>query len=47
VTGGDLPLVYVNITYDTDDPRQRDADHADVVEMFRLQLVLEVTEPHR
>jgi hypothetical protein len=47
VTGGGLPVIYVNITYDADDPRQRDADHADLVEMFRLRPVLEVTEPER
>jgi hypothetical protein len=47
VTGGGLPVIYVNITYDADDPRQRDADHSDIVEMFHLLPVLEVTEPDR
>jgi hypothetical protein len=44
VTGGRLPFVYVNLTYDVDDPRQRDADHADLIEAFRMRPVLEVTD---
>lgn len=47
VTGGALPVIYVNVTYDADDPRQRDADHRELVEAFELRPVLEVTEPDR
>lgn len=47
VTGGGLPVIYVNITYDVDDPGQSGADHSDLVEMFHLLPVLEVTAPER
>jgi hypothetical protein len=47
VTGGALPVVYVNLSYDADDPRQRDADHSQVIEAFGLREAYEVTPPER
>jgi hypothetical protein len=47
VTGGALPVVYANLTYDADDPRQRDADHGDLIRAFALQPAYEVTPPER
>jgi hypothetical protein len=43
VTGGRLPFVYANLTYDADDPRQLDADFGDVIRRFGLQLVRDLT----
>jgi hypothetical protein len=43
-TGGGLPVVYVNVTKDEDDPRQSERDDSDLIEAFALR---PVTVPDR
>jgi hypothetical protein len=45
VTGGRLPFVYANLSYDPDVARHVAADHADVLERFGLRLAWELTPP--
>ena len=42
VTGSHVPVIYVNITFDADDPRQRDADYRELLERFGLRPVAEI-----
>ena len=47
VTGGALPVVYANLTYDADDERQAGADLRDLLEAFGLRIAQEITPPAR